>query len=76
MQGYHRMINGTVDLKLILRFPVDGICWLTYMKLLEDYPIGKSKKTAHRSVFCIDSDVQITAARLQRGNKSQKQPRT
>lgn len=72
MQGYHRLTNGTVDLKIVLLLPVDGIRWLTYMKLLEEYPIGKSTKTAHRSVFCMDSDVQFTASRLQRGNKSRK----
>lgn len=72
MQGFHRLINGTVDLKLVLLLPIDGIRWLTYMKLLEVFPSGKSKKMAHKSVFCMDSDVQFTAARLQRVSNSRK----
>lgn len=67
--GEYQMINGTSDMTLAARLPIDGNRWLTSMKLFETVAIANTDKTRQEQVWCLDNDVRITLSKNSRKRK-------
>lgn len=64
LQGDYQMVNASYDLTLASHMPIDGFRWLSYVKMFEklDPADGSARgKSKYVQVFCLDSDVRITA---------------
>lgn len=56
--GEHVIKNGTFDLNLVSRLPIDGFRWIVSNRV-----IYAEKSRQNRTLLCVDGDVSVTASK-------------